>query len=208
MPKWLRCLLIAGAAIGTIALTIASCGTAVAGAGALASMTAYSLGIGCAASTLSTIAATGVYIAATLSTVGVAAFAGAEIQQTLTGNNYMSFLGSAYDTVKGISYGVSYMFPMLASYAPTTSSSSQTGCYLIKRGSKVIYVGKGSYDRMYASMRNHMGTSCVYFPCSSTKLAYANEAYFMQHYGGAQSMNGLLENKINSPGLAILFEWF
>lgn len=137
--------------------------------------------------------------------LGVAAFAGAEIQQTLTGNNYMSFLGSSYDTVKGISYGVSYMFPMLASYAPTTSSSSQTGCYLIKRGSKVIYVGKGSYDRMYASMRNHMGTSCVYFPCSSTKRAYVNEAYFLQHYGGAQSMAGLLEYKINSPGLAILF---
>ena len=85
---------------------------------------------------------------------------------------------------------------------------SNTGCYLIKRGNKVVYVGKGSMDRMYTSMRNHCGTSWVYYPCSSEKMAFANEAFFMQHYGGAISMNGILENKINSPGLKILFEWF
>lgn len=36
-------------------------------------------------------------------------------------------------------------------------------------------------------------------------MAFANEAYFMSHYGGPQSMGGTLENKINSPGLKILF---
>ena len=41
-------------------------------------------------------------------------------------------------------------------------------------------------------------------------MAFANEAYFMSIYGGAQSMNKAtkLNNKINSPGLRRLFEWF
>lgn len=54
---------------------------------------------------------------------------------------------------------------------------SNTGCYLIKRGNKVIYVGKGSMDRMYTSMRTHCGTSWVYYPCSSEKMVFANDAF-------------------------------
>lgn len=46
-------------------------------------------------------------------------------------------------------------------------------------------------DRMYTSMRNHCGTSCVYYPCTSEQMAFANEAIFMQHYGAAISMNGI-----------------
>lgn len=119
----------------------------------------------------------------------------------------MSWLGASYDSVKGAAYSIAFVMPMLAEYAPIQSSSN-TGCYLIKRGNKVVYVGKELMDRMYTSMRNHCGTSWVYYTCTSEQMAFANEAFFMQHYGGAISMNGILENKINSPGLKLLFEWF
>ena len=130
--------------------------------------------------------------------IAITSFAGAEIQQTISGNNYMSWLGDSYDSVKGVAYSIAFAMPMLAEYAPIQSSSN-TGCYLIKRGNKVVYVGKGTMDRMYTSMRNHCGTSWVYYTCTSEQMAFANEAFFMQHYGWAISMNGILENKINSP---------
>ncbi len=95
--------------------------------------------------------------------------------------------------------------PMLGVFAPNQSSESSTGTYLIKRGNKVVYVGKGSIDRMHFSMSKHLGISCVYYPAASEELAFANEAYFMSHYGGAQSMGGTLENKINSPDVNYLF---
>ena len=163
MPKWLSCILIAGMAIGTIAVTVVTCGMAA---------------------------------------------AGAEIQQTLTGSNYMSWLGEAYGTVKNISYGIPFVLLGFSYFAPVHTTTSPTGAYVIKCGEKVVYVGKGSVSRMYKSVRNHFGTSCLHYPCSSETMAFANEAFFMQHFGGAKSMNGILENKINSPGLARLFEWF
>lgn len=80
--------------------------------------------------------------------------------------------------------------PMLGAFAPNQSSESSTGTYLIKRGNKVVYVGKGSIDRMHFSMPKHLGISCVYYPAASEELAFANETYFMSHYGGTQSMGG------------------
>ena len=208
MPKWLKITLIASIAAIAIASMVATCGMAAYGAGFLASMTATYMGASAAVSaTAATAASIGVYATAALSSIAITSFAGAEIQQTISGNNYMSWLGDSYDSVKGVAYSIAFAMPMLAEYAPIPSSSN-TGCYLIKRGNKVVYVGKGSMDRMYTSMRNHCGTSWVYYPCTNEKMAFANEAFFMQHYGGAISMNGILENKINSPGLKLLFEWF
>ena len=208
MPKWLKITLIASIAAIAIASMVATCGMAAYGAGFLASMTATYMGASAAVSaTAATAASIGVYATAALSSIAITSFAGAEIQQTISGNNYMSWLGDSYDSVKGVAYSIAFAMPMLAEYAPIPSSSN-TGCYLIKRGNKVVYVGKGSMDRMYTSMRNHCGTSGVYYPCTNEKMAFANEAFFMQHYGGAISMNGILENKINSPGLKLLFEWF
>ena len=208
MPKWLKITLIASIAAIAIASMVATCGMAAYGAGFLASMTATYMGASAAVSaTAATAASIGVYATAALSSIAITSFADAEIQQTISGNNYMSWLGDSYDSVKGVAYSIAFAMPMLAEYAPIPSSSN-TGCYLIKRGNKVVYVGKGSMDRMYTSMRNHCGTSWVYYPCTNEKMAFANEAFFMQHYGVAISMNGILENKINSPGLKLLFEWF
>ena len=207
MPKWLKITLIASIAAIAIASMVATCGMAASGAGFLASMTATYMGASAAVSaTAATAASIGVYATAALSSIAITSFADAEIQQTISGNNYMSWLGDSYDSVKGVAYSIAFAMPMLAEYAPIPSSSN-TGCYLIKRGNKVVYVGKGSMDRMYTSMRNHCGTSWVYYPCTNEKMAFANEAFFMQHYGVAISMNGILENKINSPGLKLLFEW-
>ena len=208
MPKWLKITLIASIAAIAIASMVATCGMAASGAGFLASMTATYMGASAAVSaTAATAASIGVYATAALSSIAITSFADAEIQQTISGNNYMSWLGDSYDSVKGVAYSIAFAMPMLAEYAPIPSSSN-TGCYLIKRGNKVVYVGKGSMDRMYTSMRNHCGTSWVYYPCTNEKMAFANEGFFMQHYGVAISMNGILENKINSPGLKLLFEWF
>ncbi len=87
---------------------------------------------------IATIAAVvGTYTAAGLAVAGIAAFAGAEIQQEISGQNYMSWLGGAYDSVKGAAYAVPFALPMLAAYAPPSSTNnSSTGCYLIKRGDK------------------------------------------------------------------------
>lgn len=74
----------------------------------------------------------------------------------------------------------------------------------------VIYVGKGSTDRMMHNLRKFNANSCVYYPAKNIDIAFANEAYFMSIYGGAKSINDntQLLNKINSPGLRRLFEWF
>lgn len=39
-------------------------------------------------------------------------------------------------------------------------------------------------------------------------MIFVNDAYFIGEYGGAKSMSGSLDNKINSPGLKYLFWWF
>ena len=80
--------------------------------------------------------------------------------------------------------------PLLGAFAPNESSGSSTGTYLIKRGNKDVHVGKGSIDRMHFSMSKHLGISCVYYPAASEELAFANETYFMYHYGAEQSMGG------------------
>ena len=90
-------------------------------------------------------------------------------------------------------------------------SPKEVGSYLIKDSNdKVVYVGKGSVERMNLSMRIRGGTSGIYYPAASKEIALANEAYYMSVYGGAKSVNieTILMNAINSPGLRYLFEWF
>ena len=84
----------------------------------------------------------------------------------------------------------------------------------------VIYVGKGSRNRMMKNFNKFNADSFLYYPAKNIDMAFANEAYFMGIYGGAQSMMknyrlvggyeraSRLLNKINSPGLRYIFYWF
>ena len=90
-------------------------------------------------------------------------------------------------------------------------SSKEFGTYLLKNADgDVIYVGEGSRKRMMQSFKLKKANSYLYYPAKNLDIAFANEAYFMSIYGGAQSMNAgtRLLNKINSPGLRRLFWWF
>ena len=95
------------------------------------------------------------------------------------------------------------------------------GTYLLKNiDGDVIYVGKGSRNRMMKNFSKFNADSFLYYPAKNIEMAFANEAYFMGIYGGAQSMMknyrlvggyeraSRLLNKINSPGLRYLFYWF
>ncbi len=94
------------------------------------------------------------------------------------------------------------------------------GTYLLKNADgDVIYVGKGSRNRMMHNFNKFNANSFLYYPAKNIDMAFANEAYFMAIYGGSQSMmknyrllGGYkratkLFNKINSPGLKYLFYW-
>lgn len=75
-------------------------------------------------------------------------------------------------------------------------------------------------QRMMKSYEFKKASSWLYYPAKNADIAFANEAYFMSVYGGAQSMMknykliggyenaSRLLNKINSPGLRYLFYWF
>ena len=200
-----------------IAVTVASCGAAAAGAGFLASCAVSSIGAYTLAATATTVATIATYVVATTTVIGITAFAIADIQSIVTDgqNNYLSFLGDAYEPIKNSLYSIAFILPYLAQFAPMPSSTSTStnskktiGSYKIYRDGKVVYCGKGTEARMLQSMKEHCGTSCVYYPASSSEIALANEAYFIGEYGGAKSMGGTLDNKINSPGLRYLNEWF
>ena len=90
-------------------------------------------------------------------------------------------------------------------------SGQEIGTYLLKDSKgNVIYVGKGTRKRMEQSKKLKKAPSCDFYKAKNLDIAFANEAYFMSLYGGAQSMNKgtKLLNKINSPGLKRLFWWF
>ena len=100
-------------------------------------------------------------------------------------------------------------------------SGQEIGTYLLKNvDGDVIYVGKGSRNRMMKNFNKFNADSFLYYPAKNIDMAFANEAYFMGIYGGAQSMMknyrllggyqnaSRLLNKINSPGLKYLFYWF
>ena len=90
-------------------------------------------------------------------------------------------------------------------------SGQEIGTYLLKNvDGDVIYVGKGSRNRMMQNFKRFDANSFLYYPAKNADIALANEAYFMSIYGGARSMNSgtRLFNKINSPGLRRLFWWF
>ena len=169
-PKWLDCLLIAGIAAATIALTIISCGSASA---AIASLAFAYFGI--AANT--TLALTSAAVVVT--SVGIAAFAAADIQSVITDgrSNYLSFLGGAYDGIKSTFYFVSYMFSYAGQFAQPgwgrqTSGTSnapskgyQYGQYTktTPQGNDVtIYNGRGQailrydYSHPHAGMQPHV----------------------------------------------------
>ena len=99
--------------------------------------------------------------------------------------------------------------------------AQELGTYLLKNvDGDVIYVGKGSRNRMMKNFNKFNADSFLYYPAKNIDMAFANEAYFMGIYGGAQSMMknyrlvggyenaSRLLNKINSPGLRYLFYWF
>ena len=111
----------------TIAVIVASCGAAAAGAGFLATYAACSIGASYSlAATAATVATIATYVVATTAVIGITAFAIADIQEIITDgqNNYLSFLGDAYEPIKTGLYCIAYILPYLAQFAPMPSSST------------------------------------------------------------------------------------
>lgn len=221
------CAAIAAIAVVAIAATVVTCGAAAAGVGMVVGATLPSVCGVTTACTVASIATVGTYVATGAITAGIAAYAVADIQEVVTDGekNYLSFLGDSYEPIKGALYFGAFAMPYLAQFSPNqytynfdniessdvdtnNGTKKSIGVYLIKKGNQVIYVGKGSEQRMNVSLIERSGDNSVFYPCSSEEMAFANEAYYINLYGGAQSMDGSLSNKINSPGLKYLNWWF
>ena len=108
--KWWECFLIVGTATIAIALMVTSC---VAASAAIAPFAFLYLGI--AANT--TLAITTAVVAAV--SAGISAFVIADVQSVVTDgkDNYLSFLGNAYDDIKGALYFTSYFLNYMGQYA-------------------------------------------------------------------------------------------
>jgi hypothetical protein len=161
-PEWLECILVASLAIGTIALTIASCGAA------SAAIAPYAfIYFGMAANT--TLAITTAAVATT--SIGIAAFAIADIQSIITEgeSNYLSFLGDSYDSVKGTFYFAAYLIGYTSQFAvpgwgkqtygkdDAPQYGDKYGAYHMKNSSLTIYDGRGYSIARYDFGHAHNG---------------------------------------------------
>ena len=164
-PKWWDCILVAGIAISSIVLTIASCGAA---SSAIAPIAFVYFGI----TANTTLAITTTIAAAT--SVGIGAFAIADIQSIVTDgqSNYLSFLGDSYELIKGGLYFSSYFLGYIGQFAQpgwgkqtsgvqkAPPKGSPYGAYtkITPQGNDVtIYNGRGQAIIRYDFSHDHGG---------------------------------------------------
>ena len=137
-----------------IAVIVASCGAAAAGAGFLATYAACSIGASYSlAATAATVATIATYVVATTTAIGITAFAIADIQEIITDgkNNYLSFLGDAYEPIKTGLYCIAYILPYLAQFAPQSYYDELTRKKIYKEIDKYSYTNtvQNHVDRPY-----------------------------------------------------------
>ena len=114
--------------------------------------------------------------------------------ETLKGAIFGAILG-------GVVSGTQYL-------AAIGSKTKEVGTYILRNAEgKVKYVGKGSYERMLVSLNKKGLATGQFIKASDETMAFIREALFIDQFGGAQSMGGILKNLINSPGLKFLFWW-
>ena len=114
--------------------------------------------------------------------------------ETLKGAIFGAILG-------GVVSGTQYL-------AAIGSKTKEVGTYILRNAEgKVKYIGKGSYERMLVSLNKKGLATGQFIKASDETMAFIREALFIDQFGGAQSMGGILKNLINSPGLKFLFWW-
>ena len=204
--KWWQWLLFGiGAALvvaAAVVLTVATGGAATGLLGAIAVGAAKGALIGAAIGSAVGIAGGAIYSAVT----------GADMGQNILSGFLIGFgIGAVIGAViGGAAGGLSYQ----AGLSVPKSASKEVGNYLLRDANgNVRYTGVGSRERMMTSLRNKSKVVpdlvAEFRPAPNRVMALAREAMYINEYGGALSINkfSLLLNKINSPGLKLLFWW-
>ncbi|MDR1891517.1 MAG: S8 family serine peptidase [Oscillospiraceae bacterium] len=169
----------------------------------------------------------GAGIGASMIGSGIGSFAGGYISEGLGGSYELgagigSFVGgiAGGQVYKGIqAAGATRAASSATSMLKSTTPSKQVGNYLLRDAQgQVRYTGVGGQTRMAASVSQRskeFGAALTpeFRVAPDRTMALAREAMYINRYGGPQSMATVqlptkLLNKINSPGLKTLIDWF
>ena len=198
-------------AIGAVAvLTIATCGFAGGLGAGLMALTMAANGVAATSVATTVLAYATIGAATTLAASAAVAGIGA-IEEWATGGSFTDGLMSISDygeTALHMTASAGVLNGVIGAMS-VGRKTPRTGHYRIYNSeNQVIYVGKGSVNRMNVSIIERQGQYGQWIETPNEQMAFVNEALDMIEFGGAQSMQGTLLNRINSPGLKYLFWWF